>query len=118
MDNKVQLADGLFEDARTDINDGVKGLVKIFIDTIFDHFGEKVKDIPPVIKQIRNKPKAEQENSALWSEKLLKKGLGPKGYNGLPDDILISSLHQTGYLDGMYIDYVLAMMALADNGVY
>ena len=41
----------------------------------------------------------------------------PKGYNGLTDNLLISSFHQEGYLDGLYVEYVLAMMALVDNDV-
>ena len=98
MDNKVHLGDGVLDEAKTDIND-------------------RAKDIPEAIEQIRNNPKAEQEISALWSEHLFKEGLVPKGYNGLPDEILISNLHQTGYLDGMYVGYVLAMMALVDNDV-
>lgn len=117
MDNKVHLGDGVLDEAKTDINDRAKGLVKILIDIVFDYLDGKAKDIPQAIEQIRNNPKAEQEISALWSEHLFKEGLVPKGYNGLPDEILISNLHQTGYLDGMYIGYVLAMMALADNDV-
>lgn len=117
MDNKVHLGDGVLDEAKTDINDRAKGLVKILIDIVFDYLEGKTKDIPQAIEQIRNNPKAEQEISALWSEHLFKEGLVPKGYNGLPDEFLISNLHQTGYLDGMYIGYVLAMMALADNDV-
>lgn len=33
----------------------------------------------------------------------------------MPDDLLIANLHQQGYLDGLYIGYALAMMALVDN---
>lgn len=117
MDNKVHLGDGLLDEAKTDINDKAKGLVKIFIDIVFDYFDGKEKELPQVIEQIRNNPEAEKEISALWSEHLFKEGLVPKGYNGLPDEIVVSNLHQTGYLDGMYIGYILAMMALADNDV-
>jgi hypothetical protein len=40
----------------------------------------------------------------------------PKGYSGLPDKLLVTNLHQDGYLGGMYVGYILAMMALVDNG--
>lgn len=116
-DNKVHLGEGLLDEAKTDINDRTKVVVKMFIDIIFDYLEGKVKDIPRALEQIRNNPKAEQEISALWSEHLFKEGLVPKGYNGLPDELLISNFHQTGYLDGMYVGYILAMMALADNNV-
>ena len=45
-----------------------------------------------------------------------KEGLVPKGYSGLPDKLLVANLHQDGYLNGMYVGYILAMMALVDNG--
>ena len=57
-----------------------------------------------------------QKLAALWSEQLFKEGLVPKGYSGLPDKLLVANLHQDGYLNGMYVGYILAMMALVDNG--
>ena len=58
----------------------------------------------------------EQKVEALWSEQLFEEGLVPKGYSGLPDKLLVTNLHQDGYLGGMYVGYILAMMALVDNG--
>lgn len=52
---------------------------------------------------------------ALWSEQLAKKGLISQVYAGLPDEVLIDNMHQIGYLDGMYVGYILAMMSLVDN---
>ena len=51
----------------------------------------------------------------LWSNQLCERGLIPKGYNGLPDELLIANFRQEGYLDGLYAGYALAMMALVDN---
>ena len=117
MNNAKSFKDELFDEARTDITDKSKEFVKSLIYVIFDYAEKKVKDIPQVIEQIRNNPKVEQEISALWSEHLFKEGLVPKGDNGLPDDMLISNFHQEGYLSGLYIGYILAMMALVDNDI-
>ena len=117
MDNEKSFKDELFDEARKDITDRAKELVKSLIYVIFDYAERKVKDIPQVIEQIRNNPKVEQEITALWSEHLFKEGLVPKGYNGLSDDMLISNFHQEGYLSGLYIGYILAMMALVDNDI-
>ncbi len=53
----------------------------------------------------------------MWSEYLFKEGLVPNGYNGLPNNLLISNFRQEGYLSGMHDGYVLAMMAMVDNNV-
>ena len=62
-----------------------------------------------------DKPDIVDEIVAEWSQKLYKKGLVPKGYSGLTDELLISNFHQDGYLAGLYAGYVLAMMSLVDN---
>lgn len=59
--------------------------------------------------------KNEEELLALWSEKLAKQGLISQVYAGLSDECLIDNMHQIGYLDGMYVGYILAMMSLVDN---
>lgn len=33
----------------------------------------------------------------------------------MPEELLIDNMHQTGYLDGIYTGYILAMMSLVDN---
>lgn len=50
-----------------------------------------------------------------WPDDLYDKGLVLKGYSGLPDKLLIHNFHQEGYLDGMYVRYILALMSLIDN---
>ncbi|ARP49666.1 hypothetical protein B6259_01400 [Ruminococcaceae bacterium CPB6] len=115
MDNNVDFGDGVLDEAKADVNNRAKGLVKIAIDAVFDYLEGKVKDLPEIIKQLRNNPETEQKIAALWSEQLSEEGFVPKRYNGLPDNLLISNFRQDGYLDGLYAGYVLAMMALADN---
>lgn len=39
----------------------------------------------------------------------------PKGYAGLPDNLLVDNLHQDGCLAGLYVGYALALMSLVDN---
>jgi hypothetical protein len=117
MNNNVHFGDGVIDEAKADVNSRVSGLIKIVIDATFDHLETKVKELPEKIKQLRNSPEIEQEITALWSEYLFEEGLVSKGYKGLPDDLLISNFHQEGYLDGLYIGYILAMMALTDNDI-
>ena len=117
MDNKVHLGEGVLDEVKTEVNNRTKGLAKLFVEIAYDYFERKAKDFPQIVEQLLNNPKAEQEITALWSEHLLKEGLAPKGYNGLPDNLLISNFRQEGYLDGLYVGYIIAMMALVDNSV-
>lgn len=115
MNNNVHFGDGVLDETKADVNNRVKGLIKIAIDAVFDYLERKVENLPEIIEQLRNRPETEQEIANLWSEYLFEKGIVPKGYNGLPDNLLISNFHQEGYLDGLYTGYILAMMALTDN---
>ena len=115
MGNNVHLGDGVLDAAKADVNSRTKDLVKVAINTFFDYLEEKAKEFPEIIGQLRNSPETEQEIAALWSEHLFERGLVPKGYNGLPDNLLISNFRQDGYLSGLYVGYILAMMALVDN---
>jgi hypothetical protein len=115
MDNNVRLGEGVLVAAKAAVNSRIKELARTSVGVFFDFVEGKVKDLPETIKRLRNNPEAEQKIAALWSEHLFEADLAPKGYNGLPDSLLVSNLHQEGYLDGLYAGYVLAMMALADN---
>ena len=115
MNNNAHFGDGVFDEAKAVVNNRGKGLIKVTIDTVFDYLEDKAEDLPKIIEQLRNNPETEREIAALWSDHLVEKGLVPKGYNGLPDNLLISNFNQEGYLAGLYIGYILAMMALADN---
>lgn len=122
MENKVHLGDGVIDKAKADTNRRMQELTKTVIDTIFDYVENKAKElpekidkIPQLIEKLRHNPETAQQIAALWSGKLYEKGLVPKGYAGLPDDLLIHNFHQDGYLEGMYVGYILSMMALVDN---
>lgn len=115
MDNNVHLGDGVLDEAKSTINSELKELLNTLIVDFFDWFKRNKNDIPEAVKRLLDSPEAKQEIVSLWSERLFEKGLVPKGYKGLPDDLLISNFHQTGYLDGLFVGYTLAMMALVDN---
>lgn len=115
MDDNVHIGDGVLDEVKTDVNNRLIGLGKIAIDLFFDYLDGKVENLPDKVKQLRNYPEPEKEMAALWSEYLVKEGLLAKGCNGLPDNFVISNLHQEGYLGGLYVGYVLAMMALVNN---
>lgn len=113
--NSIHFGDGVLDKAKSDVNDRTKGLVGIAINAFFDYLEEKVKNLPEAIAHLRNDPDTEQKIAVLWSEYLYEKGLVPRGYSGLSDSLLISNFRQEGYMDGLYVGYVLAMMALVDN---
>ena len=116
MSEKVRLGDGVVDEAKAEANNRIKELVKMSVNMFFDYLESQMKDLPDTIKRLRSNPELEQKVEALWSEQLFEEGLVPKGYSGLPDKLLVTNLHQDGYLGGMYVGYILAMMALVDNG--
>ena len=115
MNDNVKLGDGVLDEAKANVNSRANGLMKIAVDVVFDYLEAKIKDLPETIKRLRNNPETEEIITALWSEHLFEEGLVPKGYKGLPDNLLIYNFRQEGYLDGLYAGYILAMMALVDN---
>ena len=115
MSENVRLGDGVVDEAKAEANNRIKELVKMSVNMFFDYLESQMKDLPDTIKRLRNNPELEQKVETLWSEQLFEEGLIPKGYSGLPDELLIENLHQTGYLDGLYVGYALAMMAMVDN---
>lgn len=124
MENNVHLGDGVHNEAISEANRKMQILVKTVIDAFFDYLEGKAKElpelldkIPQIIEKIRNNPEVVEQITTLWSEKLYEKGLIPVGYSGLPDELLIHNFHQDGYLEGMYVGYILSMMALVDNEV-
>lgn len=116
MSENVRLGDGVVDETKTEANNRIKELVKMSVNMFFDYLESQMKDLPDTIKRLRSNPELEQKVEALWSEQLFEEGLVPKGYSGLPDKLLVTNLHQDGYLGGMYVGYILAMMALVDNG--
>ncbi len=117
MGENVRLGDGVLDEAKNAVNSRTKKMVQMTINIFFDCLEDKIKDLPNSIKRLRNNPEIEQRVAALWSKQLFEEGLVPKTYSGLSDKLLVSNLRQEGYVDGMYIGYVLAMMALVDNNI-
>lgn len=110
--NGVRLGDGVVDDLKQSANQELSEIGKIFIGIISKFAKEKIQGIQ--LEELFSK-KNEEDLLTLWSDQLAKKGLIPQAYAGLPEELLIDNMHQTGYLDGIYTGYVLAMMALVDN---
>lgn len=111
--NSVRLGEGVVDNLKQSVNQEVTDIGKMLISVISKYAKEKVQGIN--INELFSK-KDEETVLNLWSTQLVEKGLIPKGYANLPDNLLMHNLHQTGYLDGMYVGYALAMMSLVDNG--
>ena len=111
-ENSVKLGDELADGLKNEVNQELLNIGKQFIGILFKYIKEKVQDID--LETLLSK-KDKDELVSLWSSQLAEKELLPKGYAGLPDNLLIDNLHQDGYLDGLYTGYALAMMALVDN---
>lgn len=116
---KVHLGEGIADEAKNVLNKETKEIINAIIKAFSKKIKEKIPELPDVvgakIKNLADSPKVIDEITKEWSEELYDKGLVPKGYSGLPDKLLIHNFHQEGYLDGMYIGYILALMSLIDN---
>ena len=110
--NGVRFGDGVADDLKRSANQELSDIGKELIGVISKFAKEKIQGIN--LDELFCK-KNEDDLLNLWTNQLVEKGLIPKGYVGLPEELLIDNLHQTGYLDGMYAGYVLAMMSLVDN---
>lgn len=117
MNNKTNISDEIISVGKDEINKRLKKITKLFINNLFDFLEVKLNDIPDSIKKLRNSQEMEQKLVDIWSNQLFEDELIPEGYKGLPDNLLIKNFHQEGYLDGLYVGYILAMMALVDNDV-
>lgn len=104
--------ESLYDATKNKIKHESSETINLLIDTFFEFVKEKIKEID-WNKQFTKKDKDELLN--LWSNQLVDKGMIPKGYAWIPDKLLIDNIHQEGYLDGMYVGYILAMMSLVDN---
>lgn len=103
------------------LNEEIKESIIIIIKEFSEKIKEKIPELPDAIeakiKNLADSQKVVDEIAKEWSEELYEKGLIPKGYSELPDKLLIHNFHQEGYLDGMYVGYILALMSLVDNEV-
>lgn len=110
--NSVKLGDGLADGVVSQINQEALSICNLFLEKFFAYIKGKAQDID--FEKLFSK-KDKDELVFLWSSSLAEKGLLPRGYDGLPDNLLIDNLHQDGYLSGLYAGYALALMSLADN---
>ncbi len=111
-DNKVKLGDGLTDGVTKQANQEIKIICNLLLERFFEFIKGKVQDID--FEKLFSK-KDKDEVIALWSTIIVEKGLLPKGYAGLPNNLLVDNLHQDGYLAGLYAGYILALMSLVDN---
>lgn len=110
--NGVRLGQGVADDMKQVANQELSDMGKMLIGVIAKFAKGKIQGVN--LDELFSK-KNEEELVALWSNRLAEKGLIPKGYAGLSEQLLITNMHQEGYVDGLYAGYVLAMMALVDN---
>lgn len=110
--NKVKFSEGVADDIKTAANQEISEMGKMLVKVFSDFLKKRVEGIN--IDELFSK-KNQEGLVKLWSVQLAENGLIPKGYGGLSEELLVDNLHQDGYLDGMYVGYVLSMMALVDN---
>lgn len=110
--NKVKFGEGVADDIKTAANQEISEMGKMLVKVFSDFLKKRVEGIN--IDELFSK-KNQEGLVKLWSVQLAENGLIPKGYGGLSEELLVDNLHQDGYLDGMYVGYVLSMMALVDN---
>ncbi len=111
-ENNVKLGDGVVDGLKSEANQELSDIGKILMGIVSKYVKNKIQSID--LEKLLGK-KDEDEIISLWSSQLAENGLIPKGYTGLPNNLLIDNLHQDGYLDGLYTGYILAMMSLVDN---
>ena len=116
---KVHLGEGIVDEAKNVLNKETKEIINVIIKAFSKNIKEKIPELPDMvgakIKNLADNQKVIDEITKEWSEELYDKGLAPKGYSRLPDKLLIRNFHQEGYLDGMYVGYILVLMSLIDN---
>lgn len=111
-ENKVRLGEGISDGLKNEVNQEILDIGKKFISILAKCLKEKIQDID--LDKLLSK-KEKDKIISLWSCQLAEKGFIPKGYAGLPDNLLIDNIHQDGYLSGLSVGYTLAMMSLVDN---
>lgn len=111
-DKRIRLGDGVSDGLKNEVNQELLDVGKNLVSTFFAYLNGKVQNID--WDKIFS-PKDKKELASLWAYQLAQEEMIPKGYTGLPDNLLVDNLHQDGYLSGLYAGYVLAMMSLVDN---
>lgn len=110
--SNVRLGEGVADNTKLAINKEILEIGILLVDIVSKNIKGKIQEIH--FDELFGK-KNKEELVELWSRQLAEKGLIPQGYIGLSDELLIDNMHQTGYLDGIYVGYILAMMSLVDN---
>lgn len=110
--NSVKLGDGVADSMTQTANKELAEMGNIFITIISKYIKDKIKEIN--LDELFSK-KNEEGLVQLWSKQLIEKELIPQGYIGLSEQLLVDNMHQDGYLNGIYVGYILAMMSLVDN---
>ena len=110
--SNVKLSDGVADNLMQSLNNELSEIGKTLIELISEFVKERIRDID--LRELFSK-KDEDKLLNIWYSQLVEKGLIPKVYEGLPEDMLIHNLHQEGYLQGMYVGFALALMSLEDN---
>lgn len=111
-ENGVRLGEGVADSLKHQTNHELTVFGTELIKKVFAFMQEKVENID--FNQLFSKDD-EAEILSSWSAQLVEKGLVPKGYLGLSDELLLENTKQEGYLAGLYAGYALALMSLADN---
>ena len=118
-EEKVYLGEGIANEVKNVLNKETKEIINAAIREVTKKIKEKIPELPDMvgakIKNLADSQKMVDEITKEWSEELYENGLIPNGYSGLSDKLLIHNFHQEGYLDGMYVGYILALMSLIDN---
>ncbi len=118
-EEKVYLGEGIANEVKNVLNKETKEIINAAIRAVTKKIKEKIPELPDMvgakIKNLADSQKMVDEITKEWSEELYENGLIPNGYSGLSDKLLIHNFHQEGYLDGMYVGYILALMSLIDN---
>lgn len=118
-EEKVYLGEGIANEVKNILNKETKEIINAAIRAVTKKIKEKIPELPDMvgakIKNLADSQKMVDEITKEWSEELYENGLIPNGYSGLSDKLLIHNFHQEGYLDGMYVGYILALMSLIDN---
>lgn len=108
----MRLGEGVADNLKQTANQELISIGNELLSVISEFIKGKIKNVNlDVLFNEKNKEKLLN----LWSEQIVGKGLISRAYTGLPDEVLIDNLHQTGYLEGMYVGYILVMMSLVDN---
>lgn len=99
-ENNVKLGDGVADGLKSEANQELLSIGKILIGLLSKYVKDKVQNID--LEKLLSK-KDMDDLISLWSSQLSENGFLPKGYAGLPDNLLIDNLHQDGYLAGIYV---------------